>query len=433
MAFFRELTRVWSQLPTAGKFGRDVFWNYLGLAVLAASGMFINGGIARFYGPEELGIFNLVFATYLVLSQIAVLGVHLSVQKHVAQHSGGSAEIGAIVSSGLSLVTVTAGLVCSAALALSTPYGLLFGSPDAAHGLVVALPGLFFFALNKVQLSVLNGFRRMKLFAFCQALRYLLMLAFLAAEIAAGVPGAALPSIFSGTEAVVFVVLFAGTRPLYAWASPPRWCGWWARHAVFGSRALLGGILIDANTKIDVLMLGIFRDNRVVGIYSLAAMVFEGFGQLGVVIRDNMNPVLARLSGDGTAAEMKTVIRRVMRIFYLCMGCAGCAAVAVYPLFLRCLIGRPEFSASWPVFAILMAGLILSAGYRPLDMLLVQIGRPGLHTWYIGLAALSNVALNAVMIPFWGMYGAAVATAASYCFAVFVLKRLVVRSLGIRI
>src|SRR5690606_18794474 len=51
-----------------------------------------------------------------------------------------------------------------------------FNSPDIADSLLYALPGLWFFSLNKVLMYALNGLRHMRFFAVAQSLRYLLML-----------------------------------------------------------------------------------------------------------------------------------------------------------------------------------------------------------------------------------------------------------------
>lgn len=433
MAFLNRLGERLARLPFSGKFGRDVSWNYLSLIILGASGILMNVGIARFYGPETLGVFNLVFATYLILSQVAVFGVHLSVQKHVAQHSADPARASSIITPGLLLTAVVAAIVCVTAFALRGLYGRLFHSPDVARGLMWALPGLFCFALNKVLLAVVNGFRKMRAFAFSQALRYILLLVLLGVGILGGFPGTMLPAIFSGAEIGLLVWLLYYTRSIYTVAPPRVWSGWMARHAIFGSKALLGGVLIDANTKVDVLMLGYFCSARVVGIYSLAAIMIEGFCQLAVVVRVNVNPILARLAGDGLYNELRSVIRRVVKVFYMFMIPVGLAAVVAYPLFVRLLVRRPDFAESWPVFAILMAGLVIGAGYKPFDMLLVQLGCPGVHTLFICGTAGANIVLNILLIPVAGMYGAAVATGTAFILAMLFIKFLVWRSIRIRI
>ena len=73
-------------------------------------------------------------------------------------------------------------------------------------------------------------------------------------------------------------------------------------------------------------------------------------------------------------------------------------------------------TASWVVFSILMAGIVLNAAYRPFTAILLLGNRPGLQTIFVGLIVSTNIAMNAVLIPKFGMYGAATATALAYLF-----------------
>ena len=66
---------------------------------------------------------------------------------------------------------------------------------------------------------------------------------------------------------------------------------------------------------------------------------------------------------------------------------------------------------SWGVFAIIICGVVVNAWYRPFLGLLLQGGHPGSHTFLITLLVVSNVILNAVLIPLLGIQGAATATA----------------------
>ena len=66
------------------KFTSDLIWNFFSLGILACSGIIINIFIARYYGSSYLGVFNQVFAIYILLSQFAIGGVHFSTLKHIS-------------------------------------------------------------------------------------------------------------------------------------------------------------------------------------------------------------------------------------------------------------------------------------------------------------------------------------------------------------
>ena len=57
------------------KFRRDVLYNVAGLGVAGVCGILLNFLIGTLYDAAALGIFNQVFATYIIFAQFAVLGV----------------------------------------------------------------------------------------------------------------------------------------------------------------------------------------------------------------------------------------------------------------------------------------------------------------------------------------------------------------------
>ena len=52
-------------------------------------------------------------------------------------------------------------------------------------------------------------------------------------------------------------------------------------------------VLIELNTKVDILMIGFFMGDYNVGIYSFAALFGEGFYQLLIVLQNVLNPFIA--------------------------------------------------------------------------------------------------------------------------------------------
>ena len=55
------------------KFFGDTAWNYLAFSVMALTGILLNFLIAWKSGIESLGVFNQIYAVYVILGQLAVL------------------------------------------------------------------------------------------------------------------------------------------------------------------------------------------------------------------------------------------------------------------------------------------------------------------------------------------------------------------------
>jgi O-antigen/teichoic acid export membrane protein len=176
------------------------------------------------------------------------------------------------------------------------------------------------------------------------------------------------------------------------------------------------------NTRVDVLVLGYFMTDYSVGVYSLVAIFIEGIYQFLIVLRTVYNPLLVKLITEQRIEQLTSMIKRGVRITYRFMIIAGVIAVLLYPLGVLISENPQEFLRSWPIFAILMSGIVLSSGYIPFGQILVQAGRPGLHTIMTLLLVLFNFTFNMLLIPILGIIGAAAATALAHVVGILLLK-----------
>ncbi len=101
---------------------RDAFWHYASVVVCGSTGLFLTILIGAQYGPAVLGAFNIVFAIYIILSQVAAFGVHHSVLKHMAEFAHDAI---------LRRLIFSCGLIVTVPLALAVSLGLL--DPARTH------------------------------------------------------------------------------------------------------------------------------------------------------------------------------------------------------------------------------------------------------------------------------------------------------------
>jgi O-antigen/teichoic acid export membrane protein len=169
-----------------------------------------------------------------------------------------------------------------------------------------------------------------------------------------------------------------------------------------------------------------------VGIYSMAAALYEGSIQLAVVIQNNLNPVLARALAEGRLDDVHALVRRTRRWFV--PGLVGLAALgaATYPVLIPWLMGHDYIGGAVP-FAIMMIGVAIASPYLPFAQTLLMASRPGWHTFYIlGVLAVGFVANLALIGPL-GLPGAATAAAASAVASAVLLRQLVRKLVEVRL
>lgn len=415
----------------AGRFQRDVAWNFASLGMLAISGAALNVGIGRYYDEAALGVFNQALVAYTIASQLAAAGINLSALRRVAEKPHEDEHVRAILASSMVPTVLLASAVTVLYWFLRHPIAGWLESDGVARAIEASTPGLFFFAINKNLLGIVNGLQRMKAFALYTTLRYFGILVALIACFVADVAGDRLALVFSVAEAALFVALAFDLRRYARLPPPPGWTSWIREHITYGTKSVLAGVILELNAKVDIWMLGIYLTDGPVGVYSFAAFVAEGVFQLIVVLQQNYNPILARTFAEKRYDELHAVVRKGRRGTYLLMVPICAVATLVYPFAVSILTGREGFDASFAPFAALMIGTAIAAGWLPFAQALLMAGKPGWHTLFMALVVGTNIAGNALLIPYLGLSGAAIATAISLAASIVYLRVLVRRQTGV--
>ena len=411
----------------SSKFNVDLLWNMGAFALSAIIGVLLNVIIIKFYDSEVLGVFNQIYAVYILLSQLAVSGVHLSVQKYIPEYHSDKKNLNHIVTSALIITVITSIITIIVAYLFNQLPGRITNSEGVLQGFKYVIWGLLFFSMNKVLLSFLNGIREMKTFAIFQLLRFVFMLSFLVYFIFTNKEGYLLALMLPLTELLLFFIVFIYAIRFFKISIHNGFRKWLSENYRFGNKALLGNFLFDINTKVDVFMLGIFLTDSMVGIYSIAATIAEGFLQLPVLMRNNINPVITKAHTKKGYEILNQVIRKSKKGFYKIIALLGLASIAGFPLFLLVFGIKEDFYLIWSIYAVLTLGVIITGGYLPFQMIFNQLGHPLNQTLFIFLLFLSNVIMNAIFIPLTGVIGAAIGTSVSMIIQIFIMKYLVGR------
>ncbi|HEY4056471.1 MAG TPA: oligosaccharide flippase family protein, partial [Kofleriaceae bacterium] len=321
---------------------RDVIWNVVPVGLLAIVGLGLQFMIGRWWGADALGAFNLVTPAFFAFAVLGAFGLQYSVLRAVAEEPADKDRVAAVAVGAL-LPTVVFGAIASIACFVTAPaLGRLLESDRVAIGLRVVAPGVLLFAINKVLFGIVNGLRRMRAFAIYTSLRYLLIAAGLIGARLLAVDGARLGGLWTFAEGVLLVVLVGELFATVRLRSARDWMRWARAHISYGARGLPATLLFEMNNKLDVWMLGVAMDDRAVGIYALAASLFEGAMQLGVVVTNNVNPLIAHEIAAGRVDLVRILIKRTRRWFVPLMIVACVVSAILYPHVVPVLVGKPE-------------------------------------------------------------------------------------------
>ncbi|MCG6121914.1 MAG: oligosaccharide flippase family protein [Microvirga sp.] len=412
------------------KLSSDIAWTTASFAVLAASGILINLVVAYFRNAEDLGVFNLAYSVYIIVSQIAVMGIHYSVLRNSAHYDDDKATLGAMLGSAVAPV-VLFGLLWAGAVFAAEPWlAWFFDSDRAARSIAVGALGIALFPITKVLISFLNGLREMKAFAILQAGRYIVVAGVVTIFAVSDLPFeyASLCFLIAEIATLVGAIGYIAARGLVASLRIER--GWLGNHLTFGGKSLVAGMFGEINTRVDVLIIGFFLSDRAVGVYSFAAMLLDGLYHLLAMVRVNFNPLLVKAVRDEAWPDAQRILRLSKIYAPAVMGALALGVFVFYWIVTFHFVPERGLQEGLPVLFILLTGLVLTAGLIPFDNLLLVSGYPAYQTLQQLVAVMTNVVVNIALIPLIGIEGAALGTAASYLAAVIALAVMSRRLLG---
>jgi O-antigen/teichoic acid export membrane protein len=399
-----------------------ISWNFGSFVFLSITGIVLNLIVVWGYDFEVLGIFNQAFAYYIVASQCAVFGLHYACLHFVSKYhkEKEKAISGLLVSIALVIpFCLLAGLFT---YFIAEKYAYWVNSPGLAKAIKMLTVGTVLFPLNKVLLVSLNGLQEHKLFAIGNSIRPLIIILGLIISVVMNFSGYVLTWVFSASELILLSYLLFVLKKQIAHIRWPLEISF-ADIFKFGWRVWPSGILTEANTRIDILMLGFFMTDTVVGLYSISAMVAEGMYQLLVVLRYTVDPLVAIYYKENNKTKLYELFKTIKKYSYIFILLAGILAIVSYPYILPWIVGKSDVMQTWLWFAILLFGIMVAAGYIPFFGIFQQSGFPGLQSSFLLLTVLVNVFGNLLLIPMYGATGAACATAIAYvsqaCFFIF--------------
>jgi O-antigen/teichoic acid export membrane protein len=183
-----------------------------------------------------------------------------------------------------------------------------------------------------------------------------------------------------------------------------------ARRVVrYGLRAQVGSVILLLNARLDFALVGGLVGSRALGIYAIASRFAELLRLPSLAVNYVLYPAYARRGGAAAAREARAMMPRVGWIPLAAAVPFGVAAT----FFIPWLYGEPFQAAITPTYVLLL-GLSGSAIAGVITAFLYGDGRPGLNSLAMGAGLLITIALDLLLIPRFGVLGAALASSVAY-------------------
>lgn len=410
----------------------DLLLNYAAFTVTALGGLAFLLVCAAYLGMAGLGVVSQVMALFVISAQLAVGGIQFSALRTAGDPTLEGDERRLQIWAAIFTAAAWGTVVAILSFAVSGLADRLFGSPQVGEAWAHATPALAFFAVNKTVASSLNGLNEMRRFATQMGLRTTLLTGFAWSLAAGGADPVEVCWAFLGAEVLLSIYLIVQVIRILGWPhlpvlAPQRI----ARHLSFGLRGLGSGLAYEINVRLDVLMLGVFLSDSSVGLYGLVAQLAEGFFNILLVLRNQLAPILSRLTAIRDIPALRRLALRLLSVVVPSAALLAVIGTALYEPVVAIVLPGQGYEAGTSLLAILLLGLVANAWIMPLDTILIVSGHPGLYSLMMFGVVATNTASNLALIPLLGMRGAAFATCVATILSGVYLLFCVRRALGV--
>ncbi|WP_148882924.1 flippase [Thermococcus aciditolerans] len=389
---------------------------FAGTVISMFFGFLSRAVIARYFSTAEYGVFNLVLTVLNIALVIATLGFQNALPREVAFYREREpSRVWDLVSTALVIVAVNSVIWTAVLFAFSGSISRLFGDERLVRALRIVVFALPFWALTGVIISVSRGFGRVREQVYFQNIVYpTLFMAFVVIGAFLGLPFAFVFGAYVVAQALTLLALTFDVWKKGIFKPGISLNSKLGKELVrFSIPLMLTGIAGFVMTWTDTLMLGYYLGSEVVGLYNAAAPIARllpiFLNSAGLIFP----PLATVLYAHGKVEELKRVYQILTKWIFL----------ATFPLFALIFL-FPEVTISFffgakylsaaPVLQILALGFMFHTFLGLNGWSLIVIRDSNFIMYSTLISAGINVVLNVLLIPHYGIEGAAVATTVSY-------------------
>jgi len=373
--------------------------------------------IPRYYGVEVFGVFNIVFGLLMIGTVISRIGLDTYVLRIIPTIEDNREELSLFFKSILKILVISSLLVSlSILIFLNAINSYLFKSIDATDYLIGLSILILPYTLFNVFPEIFRGFDNIRLYSFFRNLLQNFTLAFL---LSIGI-------IFSFeytpidilymTIVIIFVFIsivlyiFLRTRNISFFIS-----GRYKKKILKNSYPMfLAASLMFVMSYIDSFMIAYYLDEYQVGIYSACINISMIITFIPIAIGGFISPKISKAYSKNNIQEVKNIFKNSLIIIIL-VTIPIFLIIYVYAEFLLALFGTAFISATLTLLITNIA-FLAEALCGPVGFVMNMTDNQHIFMRILFISLLINITFNAILIPIYGINGAAIAMLLSMFF-----------------
>lgn len=384
---------------------------FVGIIASKIISFFYRITLGRGLGPEEYGLIMLGIAVFYFGKKISSFSVNEGIKRFMPLEDGSKSKSDLILSATIISVplAILGFLIIFLGADLISTH--IFEDEDVSYLLKILAPAIPFAVISGIFLDSMVGHERMKFFSIIQYVfqnLVKLITALIAIYFGMGYVGVGLgfslaillTAILSGIILFTKIMEFSIVRPTktkkifeYSWP------------------LFLSGMMTLVLSWTDTLMLGFFLDSTQVGIYNAAFPLAAALMAFMTAVSKIGFPVMSKLaqkSNQDLDSFFKTTTRWV-----LTFATPGFLIIMLFPQEILFLTFGSEYVEAYQALRILAVGFFISMVVGPTSVLIKATDHTKLTLFNTSIMGVGNVILNVILIPLYGIVGAAIASMVS--------------------
>lgn len=371
-------------------FIKKIIESFFGKASFALFTMVFSLITTRFYGAETFGQYTYAFSIVTLLMIFAKAGFDNSLIYYIPRHGNKHISISFTVNIIISILLIV---------------GANFFINDSS--VKIMLPLIWLVSMEQIFFGIYRSTDKIKQYYFINGflaivIRIVLIILFY--------------FLFGGTfisMALAVYISFIFSNLLYFYQNKKMFqkVVYDKGYLRYSYSLVLAAVMGVAMDKIDIIMLGAMKDMKSVGIYQIDVQIANIILMILVIFDTVFAPQISKFYHSGKHEELRKLYEKSTRLLGL-LALISIIIIVVFGKYILLLFGE-EFVDGHLALILRSLGQFVNVAVGSVWLMLAMTGRPKWHIYSNLIAFTVNIGLNYLLIPKYGVNGAAFATMTS--------------------
>lgn len=414
------------------KFAFDVGITFIATMIITLIGFILSIFLARYLGPSDLGVYRIALTFNMIALLICGIGIPPAMIKYLAEYKDDKTKIDQYTSSGI-LTSILLGIFFTLFFYFTSGiFADIFKMPLLSDLIKIIAFSFPFALLNNVLLAFFNGLRKMKLYSIGIIIQniFLIIVTLILVFNGWGTIGAVSGILVSTVILSIFLIVLSRKHFDFNFRLYRKTNKVLMR---YGAQILSTNAINEINNQMDIILVGVLLISSSVGYYSIAIGLSNFFWIIPLSIQKITYPATSEYWGKNNHGAINMMMDKTMKYSTIILVFLGLLVGFFATNIITILYTSNYLYAVLPLQILLVGTVIRGSIAQPIGGSLMSIGKADLTFKITALMMSINVALDFLLIPYFGIIGAAIATSISLAAGAFIILFFTVKHLSIKI